>query len=259
MSRKQASPEISPDHEESNKSGSVVPRLLELIHRQELGVGDKLPNIRQLALMLEVKPTAVRDALLQAQTMGLLRILPRSGAYIQSLTYEPLVEAFTRTIKPALIQADPNLFHVLDARRFLEIELVGRAASHRSLEDLLPIRQAFEAMGQIPETERRNDYVEADIRFHTGIARLAGNEVLATIQRALLGLLKPYLVQLPWSPARRQSTDRSHAEIYSALVEGNPEKARLAMSKHLDLAYRSLLKEVQSLPEVVSGRSDRGT
>jgi DNA-binding FadR family transcriptional regulator len=168
VSRKQASPEISPDLDESNKSGSVVPRLLELIHRQELGVGDKLPNIRQLALMLEVKPTAVRDALLQAQTMGLLRILPRSGAYIQSLTYEPLVEAFSRTIKPALIQADPNLFHVLDARRLLEIELVGRAASQRSLEDLLPIRQALEAMAEIPETERRHDYVEADIGRQRG-------------------------------------------------------------------------------------------
>jgi GntR family transcriptional repressor for pyruvate dehydrogenase complex len=225
---------------------------LELIHQQGLGVGDKLPNIRQLALMLEVKPTAVRDALLQAQTIGLLRILPRSGAYIQSLTYEPLVEAFTRTIEPALIQADRNLFHLLDARRLLEIELASRAASQRSLEDLLPVRQALESMARIPETERRNDYVEADIRFHTAIARLAGNEVLATIQRALLGLLKPYLVQLPWSPARRQSTDRSHAEIYSALIEGDAERARRAMSEHLDMAYRMLLKEVQSLPEGAS-------
>src|SRR5262245_65102935 len=133
-------------------------------------------------MMLEVKPTAVRDALLQAQTMGLLRILPRSGAYIQSLTYEPLVEAFNRTIEPALILADHNLFHLLDARRLIEIELAGRAALQRNLEDLLPVRRALGAMARIPEAERRNDHGAAAIRFPTGIARLADNAVLATSQ-----------------------------------------------------------------------------
>jgi GntR family transcriptional regulator, transcriptional repressor for pyruvate dehydrogenase complex len=235
-------------------SATVVRRLLELIHQRELRVGDQLPNIRQLAEMLDVKPTAVRDALLQAQTMGLLRILPRSGAFIQSLTYAPLVEALTNTLEPALIQTDHNLFHLLDARRLLEVELVGRAAEHRKLEELLPVRQALEAMARIPEAERRNEYVEADVRFHTEIARLAGNSVLLTIQQALLGLLKPHLAQLPWSPQRRQKTDRSHAEIYSALVKGHANDARAAMAEHLGMAYQSLLQTVRSLPK---GHEDR--
>ncbi len=231
---------------------SVVRRLLDLIHEQGLKVGDQLPNIRVLATTLGIKPTAVRDALLQAQTMGLVRILPRSGAYVQSLTYGPLVESLAVTIEPALIQADHNLFHILDARRFLEIELVGRAAERRSLEELLPVRQALEAMVRIPDTELRGDFVEADIRFHTEIARLAGNSVLLTIQQALLGLLQPHLAQLSWSRERRQRTDNSHAEIYSALVAGDPKKARAAMAEHLSLAYENLLREVQSLPSTSS-------
>lgn len=231
------------------EGGTVTRRLLELIQKRGLKVGDRLPNIRELAATLGVNTTAVRDALLQAQTMGLVRVLPRSGAYIQSLNYAPLVEALASTIEPALIQADHNLFHLLDARRVLEIELAGRAAASRKLEELLPVRQALEAMARIPEAERRGDYVEADIRFHIEIARLAGNSVLLTIQQALLGLLKSYLAQLPWSPQRRRLTDRSHAGIYSALVDGDPDRARAAMAEHLGMAYQSLLKELQSLPE----------
>jgi GntR family transcriptional repressor for pyruvate dehydrogenase complex len=181
--------------------------------------------------------------------MGVLEILPRSGAFVRSLTYAPLVDALTSTLEPALLQADHNLFHLLDARRLLEIELAGRAAQLRKLEELLPVRQALEAMARIPETERRNDYVEADVRFHTEIARLAGNAVLLTIQQALLGLLKPYLLQLPWSPQRRRRTDQSHAEIYSALVSGNSDEARAAMAEHLGMAYQILLEKIQSLPE----------
>lgn len=181
-----------------------------------------MPNIRQLSVTLQVKPTVVRDALLQAQVMGLVRVLPRSGAYLRSLNYAPLVDALSGTIEPALMQADHNLFHLLDARRVLEIELVGRAAERRRLEELLPLRQALEAMTRIPETHRRGDYVEADIRFHTEVARLAGNAVLLTFQQALLGLLKPHLAQLPWSPQRRSRTDRSHAAIYAARLTATP-------------------------------------
>jgi len=237
---------------ERGGNDSVVRRLLDLIHEQGLKVGDQLPNIRQLAATLQIKPTAVRDALLQAQTLGLVRILPRSGAYIQSLTYAPMVEALANTIEPALIQTDHNLFHLLDARRLLEIELVGRAAERRVLEELLPVREALEAMARIPDTELRNDYIEADVRFHTEIARLAGNSVLLTILQALLGLLKPHLAQIPWSRERRQRTDASHAEIYSALVAADAPKARAAMTEHLGLAYENLLREVQSLPGAAS-------
>lgn len=222
--------------------------LLDLIQEQGLNVGDQLPSIRELAVSLGVKPTVVRDALLQAQTMGLVRILPRSGAFLQSLSYAPLVDALASTLKPALMQEDHNLFHLLDARRLLEVELAGRAADRRRLEDLLPLRQALEAMARIPQTQRRKEYVENDVRFHVEVARLAGNAVLLMMQQSLLDLLRPHLVRLPWTPERRLRTDRSHAAIYAALVAGDSGKARAEMGEHLSMAYDSLLKYVQDPP-----------
>lgn len=239
----------------ARESRDTVHRLLEMIRAKGLKEGDRLPNIRQLSAVLQVRPTVVRDALLQAQVMGLVRVQPRSGTYIRSLNYAPFVDALSGTIEPALMQADHNVFHLLDARRVLEIELVGRAAERRRLEELLPLRQALEAMARIPETHRRRDCVEADMRFHTEVARLAGNAVLLTFQQALLGLLKPHLVQLPWSSQRRSRTDRSHAAIYTALVDGDADAARSAMCEHLTMAYEILLQDLQSLsPEVGSRR-----
>ena len=232
---------------------AVLHRLLGLIKDKQLAVGERLPNIRELAARLEVKPTLVRDALLQAQTMGVVRILPRSGAFVQQLTYEPLVEILASTLEPAFLQADHNLLHLLDARRLVEIELAGRAAERRRIEDLLPVRRALEDMARLPETERRMDYVEADVRFHTQIARLAGNSVLLMFQQSLLALLKPYLAQIPWTGQRRERTDHSHAAIYAALVTGKCDQARSAMHEHLTMAYQSLLSEVESLPASTSG------
>jgi GntR family transcriptional repressor for pyruvate dehydrogenase complex len=234
-------------------SQGTVHRLIELIQAEGLGVGDRLPSIRQLAVRLEVRPNVVRDALMQAQTMGLLKIHPRSGAFVRSLNYEPLVDALAKTLETSLLQTDANLFHLLEARQLIEVELVGQAAERRRVQDLLPVRDALAAMGKITGAQQRPEYVEEDIRFHLAIAEVAGNSVLTVTLQALLGLLRPFLCRLPFDPPCRLRTQSSHADIYRALVEGSREKARAHMEAHVRFAYETLLGEVESLPDVRTG------
>lgn len=239
-------PETLPEEASTN---DVVRAILDYIKSQKLGVGERLPTIRILSASLGVRPTVVRDALLRAETMGLVRVVPRSGAFIQSLNYGTLVDALASTLPNALMQQDHNLFYLLDARRLMEIEIAARAATDRRLEDLLPVRQALDAMHRAPGADQRAQYVEHDIRFHLEIARLARNTVLFTIEQALLELLRPHLIQVPWEPERRERTNRSHAAIYEALAAGDPEKARTEMRGHLGMAYDSLLKDMIAPPK----------
>jgi GntR family transcriptional repressor for pyruvate dehydrogenase complex len=231
---------------EESSTTDVVRAILDYIKSQRLAVGERLPTIRILAASLGVRATVVRDALLRAETMGLVRVVPRSGAFIQSLNYGTLVDALASTLPSALVQRDHNLFYLLDARRLVEIELAARAATDRRLEELLPVRQALEGMHRAKDD--RVEYVEYDIRFHLEIARLGRNTVLLTIEQALLEMLRPHLVQLPWSAERRDRANRSHAAIYEALAAGDAEKARAEMRTHLGMAYDSLLKDMTAPP-----------
>lgn len=223
-----------------------VGAILDLIQEQGLKVGDQLPTIRELAAALGAKPNLIRDALMRAQTMGVVRVVPRSGAFVQSLTFAPMVDAIAKTLPQELVRQDHNLFHLLDARRLLEVELIARAARARKLEDLLPVRRELEAMVALSPSGPRDEYVKLDIRFHVEIARLAGNPVLFTLLNALLELLRPHLMQLPWSPERQTRTNRSHTAIYNALVAGDAEKTRATMHQHLSLAYNTLLRRLQN-------------
>jgi DNA-binding FadR family transcriptional regulator len=226
----------------------IVQTILTLIREQGLKPGDRLPAIRELAASLEVPPTLVRDALLRAQTVGLVRIVPRGGAFVESLGYAPLVDAFVQTLQPALLQRDHNLLHLIEARNLIEIELVGRAAERRRLEDLYPVRGALDAMVRITEVDRLAEYVAQDVRFHHEIGRLAGNPVLSTFHEALLGLLRSYLTQQAWTAERHERTTRAHAAVYEALVAADAEAARAAMREHLSLS--TVLLEVLSPPSV---------
>src|SRR5437773_944208 len=102
-------------------NGGPVHRLIGYIGRKKLVVGDGLPPIRQLAAELRLKPTVMRDALQAAQTMGLLRVLPRSGTVVQSLSFEPLVNVLSGTLQASLAVEDQNLIDMMETRRVLEI------------------------------------------------------------------------------------------------------------------------------------------
>lgn len=238
----------------NQSSSSLWDSIWAVVQDRGLQVGDQLPSIRELADRLDVKQTAIRDALVKAESQGLIKILPRTGAFLKAAVplpqsaNSPVETALSDTLYGALIQDEHNLFHLLDARRLVEIELAGRAAERRRLEDLLPVRRALEAMLQIPATATRPEYVELDIRFHIEIAKLSGNLVLFTFQKSLMELLRPHLDEVPRDLERRTITDRSHIAIYEALVGGNTEKARTEMRDHLSLAYDSLLRDLQAAP-----------
>lgn len=239
----------------------VLEAVWELVRTRGLTSGDRLPSIRELAERFAVKPSLVRDAVLKAESRGMVRVLPRAGVFLRTRGPGTRAEAadegpFAAALRPALWSDDHNVLHLLDARRLVEIELVGRAAANRRLEDLLPIRQALDAMLQGPPEGARAEYVRCDVRFHVEIARLGGNRVLLAVQRSLLELLVPCLNRLPESKQRRSSTDRSHIAIYEALVAGDADTARKEMRAHLSLAYDSLLHGLQQPPS--AGPEGRG-
>lgn len=233
----------------------LVRELIRQIKADGLAAGDRLPPIRALAERYGVTGSAVRDAQIQLQTMGLIKIMPRSGAVVQSVNFEPLVGAFTDTLGNALAQDDPNLFHLLDARQLVEVECATLAAKKRNMEDLLPLRDALadtlnaaEPLDEGSTVEARQKHYEADMRFHLAIAELAGNPVLTTMLRSLLELLKPHLVQIPWSAKRKELTVNAHLELFEALRAGDEKKVRTRMTEHTGMARDALLKKLWDTP-----------
>jgi len=231
-------------------------RILRVAEAEQLVAGDRLPSVRDLAGRLQVKPTLVRDALVRAQARGAVRIEPRVGAFMattstaaRALT-DSLDSAASAAVESTIVGHSHNLLHLLDARRVIEVELAGRAAERRRPEELLPVRRALESLLALPFDAPRAEHVAPDIVFHAELAKVAGNALLAGIQATLIELMRPYLLDVPPSREHRMTADRLHAAIYTAVVEGDVERAREKMRAHLSLAYDSLLRDLQKPPQV---------
>jgi GntR family transcriptional repressor for pyruvate dehydrogenase complex len=233
-----------------------------VVRRRGLHVGDPLPSLRDLARELGVSLSAARETLLRAQALGLVRILPRKGALVQAAGFGA-ADANGPGTPPALDglgpSAETNVFHLLEARTGIEVYAVGLAAERRRLEDLLPVRQALDALVQSAARRDVAALVEHDVRFHAEIARLSGNSVLHGLVQLLMGRVRRHLLAMPWTPDKFKSSQRSHAALYAALVAGDAGRARQEMQEHGQLAYRSLLRDIQTPvePNGAAGARDR--
>ncbi|HEY1186395.1 MAG TPA: FCD domain-containing protein [Gemmata sp.] len=238
----------------SGKREGPTSLLLAYIAEKKYSSGDRLPSIKALANELAIPPHAIRDALLEAQTLGLVRVQPRSGAYVQSVSFSPLVAAFAKAL-PRTLTGDDNLLDLLEARRLIEADLVGIAAARRRLADLVPIRAALQEM--YAEGTDYATYVRLNTEFHLGFARIAGNQVLLIILQHLLQLLRTVLVERQpanWqteASAKRETDAREHEAIYAAVLAGDPVAARAALLVHLRDTTESLLP-THAIPPIVT-------
>ena len=181
---------------------------------------------------------------MQAQMMGLVKMLPRSGVFVQSLDFSSLVDALANTLETALMQEDNNLFDLIEARRLIEVEVVGLAAARHRMEDLLPLRQTLDQL--VDSAEDRNAFIQVDERFHLGLANMAGNPVLILILEALLALLRPHRTAMVPGVSAQQTRSR-HEAIYRKVMDGDVEGAREALLEHLTEQRERLLDQLQEV------------
>lgn len=239
---------------ESAEARTAVRRLVEYIKKNRLSDGDQLPPIPQLAAELDLGRNVTRDALLLAQSLGIIKIHPRLGTFVKSPDLSPMVDALTETMELALMREDENLVHLIEARYMLERELVAAATKRRQPENLFPVYKALQDMAA--SADNRQQYVDADERFHVAIARISGNEVMVVLLRALLVLLRPYRASMLLSEEELRETSETHSRIYESIVQGDPDLAREEMEKHL---MHGKLQVIEKLSAPVSREPGSGT
>jgi DNA-binding FadR family transcriptional regulator len=240
----------------SKDASGLVDQIENLIAKQRLKPGDRLPSIRNLTEQLGVKAGLIRDALLAAQRRGMVKVLPRAGVFVALIdqSTQPATSAgrLGTRLRGLLAAQNQNLFHLLEARETLELALIAQAARKPDLEDLFALRQILEEMASIPLKQRGEQYVRLDTDFHLEIARLSGNAVMAAMLCAVMEELAPHLQQLSWSPKRHKETDASHGRLYSALVAADAAAAQDEIRTHLRHAYKSLLDQVRKPPKIAT-------
>lgn len=167
-------------------------------------------NIDEVARELGVSATPVREALARLAAEQLVRRRPRAGY-----------------VTVPLMSGD-ELAQLFALRLALEPWLAGCAAD--------AIRAGVRLDVDAPDA----DSMTADIAFHDGIAALAGNVIARRVLSGLWAHVHVYrcYAQADASP----SFSSEHAEVWDAVAAGDADRARVAMTRHLESAAKRVAK-----------------
>jgi len=208
--------------------------LRRVVHRGELGPGDRLPAERQLAVALGVGRVTLREALQELENEGYIvrRRGVTGGAFVTDLA-RPFASWRTR------VAGDPvGLQELWDLREAVEVQIVRLAAGRRTKADLVELEAADE---HLRGTGTRAEFRRADLRFHGLLATAARSPRLATLMYATRGELfspvEPHVVA-----ARVRRAAEGHNGVSEAVRAKDAAAAELAMREHLRAARAELAR-----------------
>jgi len=214
-----------------------VAKQLERLILEKLNVGDKLPSERELAEMLQVSRSSIRDAIRSLELMGLVE--PRQGA--GTIVLERAAETPDSPFANALKRRQERVGELLDFRKMVEPPLASRAATHASpdeiaeMEEILQRQEVKLAQGEIASAE--------DAEFHYSIALASGNSVVLKVIDILMDLLRDTRERSLQVPGRQEKSLAGHRRILSAIKRRDAEAAKSAMRRHIEDVEEIVLSE----------------
>lgn len=211
------------------RANRVVDGIQEMIQREAIPPGGRLPTEHALARRFRVSRPLVREALQALRALGVVESKPRVG--LRVLPFRP--EAQFDALIPR-IRTEEERAELYELRRLLEpavLRLAARRARPAELDELeRPLR--------VPLPRARaaavREGLERDIAFHEGLWRLAGNRFVL----GLKGLLVRYFAALERGllsvPALRRA-NAQHLAVVRALKAGDLLRAERALARNLDV------------------------
>jgi GntR family transcriptional repressor for pyruvate dehydrogenase complex len=232
------------------RSEDVAGQIRNLIVREELAEGARLPAERYLAERFGASRPTVSQALRSLSLMGLVEIRHGSGAYVVRRP-ETMVTASVNL----MLDLDRNsAHHLMPLRLWLEDIGAGEAAAREPALGEAEVAAIESALHRLRDatataTGTTSELVAADTVFHAAVVRSAGNPYLAAIYDSVHGAVLSYQLR-NWVDTnsaplwlRHGGPEQQwalHQPIAAAVIAGDADAARAAVRRHHEMMVRHL-------------------
>ena len=230
----------------------IAEQISTLIDRREFPAGSRLPAERELAVLLGVSRTSVREAIIALELAGRVEVRVGTGIFVLG----PPADAKRERNGETAGDDAPGPFDVLAARALIEGETAALAARNARKADIAALREKIAEMRERENNAKERD--SADRSFHIRIAEMTGNSALPLAVANLWDLRGGEIwtrIEVHFhTPALRAKTLTDHEAIVAALEARDAERARVAMHRHL----RRVAREFQRRWDETGGGANSG-
>lgn len=176
----------------------------------------------ELAEEFKVSRTPIRETLRLLQQDGLIEILPNRGARVYGFTVDDLEDIY-------------------EIRRVLEVLALDFAAPTMSINGLVELREAIEAIKDLDDAKR---HAELDAKLHGYIIESSRRRRLINMLNQLFHLMQTFR-ELGFRDTQVQkSTYGEHMELIDALSVRDISLAKEVLARHITNSKNRILQKV---------------
>jgi GntR family transcriptional regulator, transcriptional repressor for pyruvate dehydrogenase complex len=228
----------------------AIESLLSLLHQGKLKAGDRLPSQRELASLMGLSATVVREAVRGLASMKVVDVVHGRGVYVRQVSPKDLIRP-----EALLSPLDrETLLHAIEVRGILEVEAIALAAERHTAEDLAEMQRILSKIERALSSGR--DALAHGPAFHTALAAATHNPVLTEIIKPFIEMMargaRVIAANVPEAVDREWA---SHSELYEAIRSRDPEIARSRMKAHLEEAKHLLMQGFSESSETRARRT----
>ncbi|HOC04476.1 MAG TPA: GntR family transcriptional regulator [Bacteroidales bacterium] len=213
----------------------VEMRLIEVFIYKELKPGDAIPKETELATVMGVSRTVIRESLNRLKTMGLIETKKHRGTIIKS---PDLSAVLGKSLIPRILD-NQTLMDVFEMRLALEIGMADFIFARKTDSDISELEKIVEI-----EPDHSDNIlfdVDHELKFHGKLYQMTGNNTLEEFQNLLLPAFQHvYNIGLIKVKGKRKRY-KSHKDLVTILKKGTPDEFREGMRRHLENHFARIL------------------
>lgn len=186
------------------------------------------PNVimleKELADLLGMSRTPVREALIRLSNEGMVEVRPRHGMRVLPLSADDMIE----------------IYQILTALETQAAELV--AEKGLTEDQLNQLNQSVDEMDQALENDDLEAWSKADERFHMLLVKFSGNKRLVNVVNTYFDQShRARLFTLRLRP-KPLNSNNDHREVVAAIEAGDAKKAAQYHREHRENSGKMLVK-----------------
>ena len=199
-----------------------------MIILREIEPGKKI-NEEHIAKEIQVSRTPIREALCRLENEGIVKIIPRRGAFVSDLT-------------------ETNVQEILLIREVLEGLVVRLAVENMDEKTLDKLRKVLEKVSTLPEEDRDLiNYTQSEVDFHALLLSASNNQMLKNMMEIVNAHLQIIRLRTVVIPERAQKTVKEHQQILRAIENGDAASAEELMRKHVRSVREVAIRNIEAI------------
>lgn len=218
-------------------------QLEDLIVNRKLQAGERLPAEGEMAKMLGVSRTVIREAIRTLAAKGLVESRTGSGIYVRQLDHEIVQQPMNLLLRSNNLSVE----EILEVREMLDVKIAQLAAERAQPEDIEAMEESIKTLSRLKLTAA--EYTQADMAFHRHLAVAARNPLFLILSNSIGDVMLEVRLRV-FSVDSTRAIEQAillHSKILSRVKAHDAAGASHEIEQDLENSRDMLLRGAQSL------------